>query len=58
VEAYAAVIGGVRGSFAGLGGPGRGNPYDTELVDIFTPAVITFTDNMTWIEGGRRTNAS
>lgn len=44
-----------RGSvvFVGLGGPGRGTtgPLNIGLVDIFTPAVITIADNMTWIKG-------
>ena len=37
--------------FAGLGTPTRGDPYNIALMDNFTPAVITFADNMTWIKG-------
>lgn len=37
--------------FMGLGGPGRGNPKDISLVDIYSPAVITIADNTTWIKG-------
>jgi len=37
--------------FAGLGAPGRSDPLNIGLMDIFSPAVITIADNMTWIKG-------
>ena len=33
------------------GAPQRGNPKDISLEDIYSPAVITIADNMTWIKG-------